>query len=160
MARISANFAKAFGKIFVLFGSFGTIHDSMKIPQESLTFEYFRASGPGGQNVNKVSTAVRLRFDVDSAHLPNAVRERLIRLAGKRMTETGILIIEASQFRTRERNQADARARLEQMVARAAIPPKKRHKTKPTRASVKKRLEGKKVRGKIKKLRGKVRSDE
>ena len=75
----------------------------MKIPQESLTFEYFRASGPGGQNVNKVSTAVRLRFDVDAAHLPNAVRERLTRLAGRKMTEEGILIIEASRFRTRER---------------------------------------------------------
>ena len=132
----------------------------MKISQGSLTFEYFRASGPGGQNVNKVSTAVRLRFDVDAAHLPTTVRERLIRLAGRRMTETGILIIEASQFRTRERNQAEARARLEQMVAQAAIPPKKRHKTKPTRSSIKKRLEGKKVRGKIKKLRGKVSSDE
>ncbi|MBT3315497.1 MAG: aminoacyl-tRNA hydrolase [Anaerolineae bacterium] len=132
----------------------------MKIPQESLTFEYFRASGPGGQNVNKVSTAVRLRFDVDAAHLPNAVRERLTRLAGRKMTEEGILIIEASRFRTRERNQADARARLEQMVTQASIPPKKRRMTKPTRASIKKRIDAKKRKSNVKKLRGKVRGDE
>lgn len=132
----------------------------MKIPQESLTFEYFRASGPGGQNVNKVSTAVRLRFDVESANLPDDVISRLSRLAGRRMTEEGILIIEASRFRTRERNQADALFRLEALLASATKPPKKRRKTRPTKASVRKRLEGKKVRGKIKKLRGKVNSDD
>jgi ribosome-associated protein len=129
----------------------------MNIPPESLSFEYFRASGPGGQNVNKVSTAVRLRFDVDAARLPFAVRERLIRLAGRKMTEEGMLIIEASRFRTRERNQADAYARLEQMLERASIPPKKRRPTKPTRASVKRRLDAKKRRGDVKRLRGKVK---
>ena len=132
----------------------------MKILQESITYEYFRASGPGGQNVNKVSTAVRLRFDVASAGLAEDVISRLSRLVGRRMTEEGILIIEASRFRTRERNQADALSRLETLVSRAATPPKKRRKTRPTKASVRKRLEGKKERGKIKKLRGKVRSDE
>ena len=132
----------------------------MNIPPESLSFEYFRASGPGGQNVNKVSTAVRLRFDVDAAHLPVAVRERLIRLAGKRRTEDGILIIEASRHRTRERNQADAYARLEAMLERASIPPKKRFRTKPTRTSVRKRLEKKKQRGEVKRLRGKVRHED
>ncbi len=132
----------------------------MNIPPESLSFEYFRASGPGGQNVNKVSTAVRLRFDVDAARLPVAVRERLIRLAGKKMTEEGILIIEASRHRTRERNQADAYARLEQMLARASIAPKRRRPTKPTRTSVKKRIDSKKRRGNVKRLRGKVRGDE
>jgi len=132
----------------------------MNIPPESISFEYFRASGPGGQNVNKVSTAVRLRFDVDAARLPDAVRERLTRLAGRKMTESGELIIEASQFRTRERNQADSLARLEEMLERASIPPKKRRKTKPTRASVKRRVDAKKRRGKVKKLRGRVRNDE
>ncbi len=132
----------------------------MKIPQESLSFEYFRASGPGGQNVNKVSTAVRLRFDVDLAHLPHAVQTRLENLAGNKMTKEGVLIIESSQYRTRNRNQAEAYVRLESMLQRAEKPPKKRRKTRPTKASVRKRLEGKKVRGKIKKLRGKVRSDE
>ncbi len=132
----------------------------MKIPQESLSFEYFRASGPGGQNVNKVSTAVRLRFDVESAGLADDVISRLSRLAGRRMTEDGILIIEASRFRTRERNQADALSRLEALLASAEKPPKKRRKTRPTRASVKRRVDAKKHRGNVKKLRGKVRSDE
>ncbi|MBC8336818.1 MAG: aminoacyl-tRNA hydrolase [Anaerolineales bacterium] len=132
----------------------------MRIPPESLSFEYFRASGPGGQNVNKVSTAVRLRFDVASAGLAGDVAARLSLLAGKRMTEEGILIIEASRFRTQERNQADALSRLETLLLRAEKPPKKRHKTRPTRASMRKRVEGKKKRGKIKRLRGKVGRDE
>jgi ribosome-associated protein len=132
----------------------------MKIPQESLSYEYFRSSGPGGQNVNKVSTAVRLRFDVDSAHLPAAVRTRLIRLAGKKMTTEGILLIESTNFRTRERNQAEALARLNKLLSLAEKRPKKRHATVPTRAAVRKRLKRKKKRGKIKKLRGKVGDDE
>ncbi len=132
----------------------------MKIPPASITFEYFRASGPGGQNVNKVSTAVRLRFDVDSAHLPAGMRTRLIRLAGKRMTREGVLLIEASGFRTRERNQADALSRLDALLSLAEKPPKKRHATRPTRASVKRRIESKKRKANLKKLRGKVRGDE
>mgnify|MGYP000103125493 CR=1 FL=1 len=132
----------------------------MNIPSESLSFEYFRASGPGGQNVNKVNTAVRLRFDVETAGLPHAVRERLRKLAGRKMTEAGILIIEASRFRTRERNQADAYARLEQMLTRASTPPKKRRPSKPTRSSIHKRLEKKKKRGEAKRLRGKVSREE
>ena len=132
----------------------------MKIPAESLSFEYFRASGPGGQNVNKVSTAVRLRYDVDSAGLEDDVVARLSRLAGRKMTEEGILIIEASRFRTQERNQADAISRLEALLESAAKSPKKRRKTRPTKASVKKRMDAKKRRGNVKKLRGKVRNDE
>ena len=132
----------------------------MNIPPESLSFEYFRASGPGGQNVNKVSTAVRLRFDVASAGLSDDVVARLSRLAGRRMTEEGILIIEASRFRTQERNQADAVSRLEVLLASAAKPPKKRRKTKPTRASIKRRVDTKKRRGNVKRLRGKVGRDE
>lgn len=144
----------------MLFGSFGSIRDAMKIPPESLSFEYYRASGPGGQNVNKVSTAVRLRFEVASAGLEEDVINRLSSLAGRRMSGEGILIIEASQFRTRERNQADALSRLETLLTRAEKPPKKRRKTRPTKASIRKRVEGKKKRGKIKRLRGKVRTDE
>lgn len=132
----------------------------MNISPEALSFEYFRSSGPGGQNVNKVSTAVRLRFDVQAAGLPRAVRERLTKLAGKKMTEDGTLIIEASRHRTRERNQADAYARLETMLERASVTPKKRHKTKPTRSSIQKRLDKKRRRGEVKRLRGKVRSEE
>jgi len=132
----------------------------MKISPESLSFEYFRASGPGGQNVNKVSTAVRLRFDVAAAGLAEDVINRLSSLAGKRMTEEGILIIEASRFRTQERNQADALSRLEILLSHAEKPPKKRRKTRPTRASVKRRVDAKKRRGNVKKLRGKVSSDD
>ena len=132
----------------------------MNIPPESLSFEYFRASGPGGQNVNKVSTAVRLRFDVASAGLSDDVVARLSRLAGRRMTEEGILIIEASRFRTQERNQADAVSRLEALLESAAKPPKKRRKTRPTRASIKRRVDAKKRRSNVKKLRGKVSRDE
>ena len=132
----------------------------MKIPPESLSFEYFRASGPGGQNVNKVSTAVRLRLYAASAGLAEDMWMRLSRLAGKRMTEEGILIIEASRFRTRERNQADALSRLDTLLSRAAKPPKKRYKTRPTKASIKRRVDAKKRRGNVKKMRGKVRNDE
>ncbi len=133
----------------------------MKIPPEAITYEYFRASGPGGQNVNKVSTAVRLRFDVESADLPSAVKARLIRLAGKKMTNEGILLIEASNFRTREKNQAEAYARLKNLLSRAEKLQKKRQATLPTRTSVYKRLQKKKNRGKIKKLRKKIdRNDE
>ena len=132
----------------------------MKIPQESLSFEYFRASGPGGQNVNKVSTAVRLRFDVAVANLPRAVQTRLESLAGNKMTKEGILIIESSQYRTRNRNQAEAYARLESLLARAEKTPKKRRETRPTKASVKRRVDAKKRRSNVKKLRGKVSRDE
>ncbi len=132
----------------------------MKISPESISFEYFRASGPGGQNVNKVSTAARLRFDVESAGLSKLVQRRLSRLAGKKMTKEGILIIESSHNRTRARNQSDAYARLEAMLEQASKTPKKRRRTKPTRASMRKRLEGKKKRGKLKKLRRNVSGDE
>ncbi len=132
----------------------------MKIPQETITYEYFRASGPGGQNVNKVSTAVRLRFDVASANLSHAVQTRLENLAGNKMTKEGVLIIESSQYRTQNRNQAEAYARLESMLKRAEKPPKKRRKTRPTKASVKRRVDSKKHRGNVKKLRGKVSLDD
>jgi ribosome-associated protein len=124
----------------------------MKNIERELQFDYIRASGPGGQNVNKVSTAVQLRFDVaNSASLTADVKARLIKLAGRRMTDAGVLIIEAGRFRTQEKNREDAIKRLNELVRKASEKPKPRHKTKPTKASKEERLKEKKKRGEIKK---------
>lgn len=125
------------------------------IPDTELIESFVRASGPGGQNVNKLSTAVQLRFDVRrSRALPDAVAVRLMRLAGRRLTDDGVLVLVAQRFRTQERNRADARERLAALVAEAAVPPTPRRPTRPTLASKKRRLEAKTKRGVTKRLRG------
>lgn len=131
------------------------------IPETELTESFVRASGPGGQNVNKVSSAVQLRFDVRaSPSLPDDVAVRLMRLAGSRMTRDGVLVISADRFRTQERNRADARERLQGLVAQAEVRPVKRRPTKPSTGSKERRLAGKAVRSGVKSSRSKIRGDD
>jgi ribosome-associated protein len=130
------------------------VTDSISIDDSELSETFVRSSGPGGQNVNKVSSAVQLRFDVrNSPSLPNDVAVRLMRLAGKRLTKDGVIVIIAQQHREQERNRDDARERLLDLIREAAIRPVPRRPTRPTKASKKRRLEGKKHRGHIKSLR-------
>jgi ribosome-associated protein len=132
------------------------VNESITIAGWELVEQFVRASGPGGQNVNKVSSAVQLRFDVRSSpSLPQAVKTRVCRLAGRRLTKEGTLVIEADRFRTQERNRQDARDRLKALIEKAAAPPPpKRIRTRPTRGSVERRLKDKASRSRIKKLRG------
>src|SRR5207342_3612528 len=112
------------------------ITPNLSIPDDELVERFVRSSGPGGQNVNKVATAVQLRFDAArSPSLPEGVRARLLRLAGRRATREGVIVIDAQRFRTQERNRADALERLLELVRQATVVPKPRRRTKPTRAS-------------------------
>jgi ribosome-associated protein len=127
---------------------------TIDIPEWDLSEEFIRASGPGGQNVNKVSSAVELRFDVArSPSLPAAVRARLMRLAGRRLTKDGVLVIRAERFRTQEQNRQDARDRLAELVRQATIVPRPRIATRPTRAAKERRMEAKVRRSATKRRR-------
>ena len=134
---------------------------AISINTSEIQEDFIRASGPGGQNVNKVATAVQIRFNVvQSPSLPDDVRRRLMRLAGRRITENGILIIHARRFRTQKQNRQDARERLVQLIRKAAQRPRPRRKTTPTHASKIRRLSAKQRRSRTKRLRGSVPASE
>lgn len=131
-----------------------TITPTLSLEENELHESFVRASGPGGQNVNKVATAVQLRFDVrGSPSLPELIRERLLKLAANRINSEGFLLIEARRFRTQEQNRADARQRLAELIQQATVAPKTRRVTKPHRAAKEKRLESKRRRSQAKQLR-------
>ena len=126
------------------------------IPESEIELSAVRSAGSGGQNVNKVSSAIHLRFDVAASSLPAAVKARLLGLKDQRITRTGVVVIKAQQHRSQDMNREEALARLRELVRTAAHVPKKRRPTKPSRSAKKKRVEGKVLRGRIKALRGKV----
>jgi ribosome-associated protein len=137
------------------------INGSLSLPDRDFTWSFVRASGPGGQNVNKVATAAQLRFDLAGTEsLEPAVKQRLRALAGRRVSEDGSLIIMARNQRTQEGNRREALERLTDLVRRALVPPKVRRATRPTRASRERRLDTKTQRRSTKQLRGKVRWDD
>jgi ribosome-associated protein len=135
------------------------ITDDIAIDDREVDERFVRASGPGGQNVNKVSTAVELRFDVRASSLPSDVQERLLALAAGRVTADGVLLIDSREHRTQARNRAAARERLVELIAQAARAPRRRKATRPRPAAREKRLEAKKLRGKVKALRSRDHLD-
>jgi ribosome-associated protein len=130
------------------------ITPTLYIDERELQFDFIRSAGPGGQNVNKVATAVQLRFDIiSSTSLASDTKGRLIQLAGKRVTTDGVLLIEAKRFRTQEQNRENAIQRLVELIRKSLVKPKSRKKTRPSAASKEKRLRSKKAKGEIKKIR-------
>lgn len=136
-----------------------TLSSSVVIPESELEFSAIRAQGAGGQNVNKVSSAIHLRFNITASSLPDFYKERLLSLKDQRVSKEGVIVIKAQQYRTQEKNREDALNRLKELIQRATLIQKYRKPTKPTKGSKKKRLDKKILRGRTKLLRGRVQGD-
>ncbi len=137
------------------------INQSLDIDDNELEERFVRSSGPGGQNVNKVSTAVELRLNLAAnTSIPAPAKARLVKLAGRRLTDDGVLIIQADRFRTQDMNRSDAKKRLRELITEALIAPKPRIKTRPSRASKERRIKAKTVRGSVKKMRSSKHDDD
>ncbi len=132
------------------------ISGTVVIPQHEIEISAIRSPGPGGQNVNKVASAIHLRFDIKASSLPDFYKERLLKLHDHRITADGVVVIKARQYRSQEKNRGEALRRLQELVRSVSVTVRKRKATKPTRGSMRKRLDGKKKRGRVKSMRGKV----